>query len=156
MTQVNYYVNYYVFLDIDGVLLLESESYSFDENFKTRIKKLVDLKNIVLKKNINLHFVLSSSWRIFNYDYIFDKFKNLGLELSDKTPILRCTQSLIEDRKNEINKYIENKKMGPNDKIVVIDDFDLDLQNSFVHVDPSKGFDNEHVDQILKIFGIYE
>ncbi len=121
-----------IFLDIDGVLntYYTKELTSTDATFVDD-KKLKILKEIIDRTGAKI--VLSSTWRIgwehlelgmkntwYAKDFIElrDKFKEFGINLYDKTPIL---DNFMRRRGEEIKMYLDNNKEDI-DGYVIIDD----------------------------------
>lgn len=121
-----------IFLDIDGIL----NTYYTKELTSTGSTFVDDKKLWILKEIIDrtgAKIVLSSTWRIgwkhlelgmkntwYAKDFIElrDKFKEFGINLYDKTPIL---DKFMRRRGEEIKMYLDNNK-DDIDGYVIIDD----------------------------------
>ena len=129
--------NFYVFLDIDGVLWDWKFLLSRKEKCKGVITKFnpesIEALNFlteILSKEYNIKIVLSSSWRAN-----FEKIKNILIEnnlhyasVMDKTP----STSPRKLRGREIWAYLKSANYDDEkDDFVIIDDETFDLKSLF-------------------------
>lgn len=150
----------YIFLDVDGVLNnidfwkknyfkygFSAGTYSIDEK---NIKTLVKLHR-QLKDKYELHYVLSSTWRLSKegYSVIYNRLRDSGIKLEG------ITDPHHEDRGQLILKYLAN--INTYDLAIAIGDdfFDIEpyLTDNFYLVTPNfhKGFTSSEIKDINNI-----
>lgn len=118
-----------LFLDIDGVLNMESESYmTAKHNISLLEKHLVQRLNYLCEKAELIEIVVSSTWR-FTMDDLKETMKKEGFKHCDKiigrTTIARSEQFL--KRGEQIRKYLVdtidvNFKEGVDANVFILDD----------------------------------
>jgi FMN phosphatase YigB (HAD superfamily) len=130
--------NFYIFLDIDGVLwdwkfLLSKKATNTNRGIMTKFNpESIKALNFLIsetEKEYDTKLVLSSTWR-----YYFEKAKKilqnnnvLKSENLDKTPSLRRRQ-----RGLEILKYLQDHKYNKEkDKFLIIDNQNFDFKKYF-------------------------
>lgn len=119
----------YIFLDIDGVLNntkkwektykkygVSAGTHSFDEK---NIKNLLLLHDC-LSANYEIHYILSSTWRLTNsgYTIAYERLRENGLILEG------WTDREHDDRGAQICKFLNNKRY---DLAVILDDDEFDI-----------------------------
>lgn len=142
-----------LFLDIDDCLYSIRTRYLFNDCPTFREKEThhmfdpitIGLINKAIK-DFDIKVILSSTWR--KYNTIEDISKIIGIELTDKTPILNI------HRGYEIKKYLEDNPQYT--KYAIIDDGAdmLDEQLPyFVRVGLDDGFSLANYKKLRSIFG---
>ena len=133
--------NFYLFLDIDGVMM--DWDFIIGEINAGRMKKggliqtfkpeSIDALNVLTAKmseNYNVKLVLSSTWRS-NMEETRHILKNQGVDLADKAE----ATPYVEDPKyrgREILDYLEKHNFNENnDDFVIIDDETFDYEKYF-------------------------
>lgn len=119
----------YIFLDIDGVLNnihrwekiyikkgISAGTYSFDEK---NLKNL-DLLDYFMSRKYELHYVLSSTWRLSKsgYEIAESRFREHGIKIEGHT------SKSWDHRGKQILQYMEGKSY---DLLVALDDDDFDI-----------------------------
>ena len=157
----------HIFLDIDGVLSLDFDEYTYSNKKKWNPKvmrcnfnrKAVKVFNDVCEA-VNPVIVLSSDWKDHHSIEVLNEFfewNGITHKISDFTPTLwgvRFTsfQQLEECRANEILLHVHEREI---EKWVAIDDLDLKqwIPDNFVHTPRSnEGIKQSGVkDKILSI-----
>ena len=170
----NFKDDYFIFLDIDGVM--NDENCPADDFLPEAVWVLNYLYN-----KYNAKVILSSSWReYYTFDDIKELFQKNGLliKVIDKTPVFVgsyekreineegltleeiCNMQVPEDagRNKEIMHYIQVHGIQ---KYVILDDFDFsntELKNHLVKTwywgKKDTGLRIKHIDKIEKIFKI--
>jgi hypothetical protein len=111
-------MNKFIFLDIDGVLNNLATLRATRDGFGLDPKCLLLLKDIVDKTGAKI--VLSSTWRCFEKGRVALR---RALRINGIPDIIGCTEDLRTDRKDEILKWIKDKKVDQiNDRIAILDD----------------------------------
>lgn len=160
-------MDYYIFLDVDGVLNDEvyiEECYEKNGGYPMSMnhvpfdpKALTNLMNLV--KEIRLygepHIILSSTWRLHEVDMeiVNARIAEYGLRLEGKTPYIHS------NRGEEIQDFLSG--LSVNDyRFVILDDDKFDIENIYpdnlVYINRLYGLSSEDVDKALEILEIGE
>ena len=129
--------NFYVFLDIDGVLNNQDFLLSYRSNNRKGsyildfAKHSVDALNHLIKElqiNYSVNLVISSSWRI-NMPETIQTLQNNGVYFPP-TPVTSTIKETFENsRGNEIATYL--KQVNETSNFVIIDDEWFDFKDKF-------------------------
>lgn len=127
-----------IFLDIDGVLVLEDAPESYEDNPPPFDKECVKIFNEILSET-NAIIVLSSTWKkvwdLKRLDFIF-KFNGVIKSPLDIT-------SDLNNREKEITDYVQRKAVSD---FVILDDMELDIfPNHFVQCNMKDGLKQEGI-----------
>lgn len=150
----------YIFLDIDGVFNnlntwkrlyikngFAAGTYSFDEK---NLKNL-DIFHFFMSKKYELHYVLSSTWRLSKsgYEIAESRFREHGIKIEGHTP------KSWDHRGRQILQYMDGKSY---DLLIALDDDDFDinpyLSDNFLllHTNVEKGLTKWNIfDFLIKI-----
>jgi len=134
--------DYYIFLDIDGVLHPQKADYDFDKN-------CISALAAALEKIDNPKILISSSWReMYSLDEIKDRISPLARYVLDVTPI-------TEHRADDILKWLE-ENADSDDIWIALDDesrpfIERDIQNHLLEIDGDTGFTENDTEQLLEL-----
>jgi len=144
-----------LFLDVDGVLNIESRSYSTARHSDRLIEPhLVTRLNNILDLHPEMFVVISSSWK-GTMDDLLDHLAEAGFRHQDriigKTPDF---SGVTSDRTIEVNHWLELNE-GIWDKAFVLDDKPYrfnkyGIQDLFIHVDPETGLSEKDAEKIRR------
>lgn len=161
---------FYIFLDIDGVMndftywneckeknknskYMNMQDYPFNPK---SLNNLMLLQHYLLKKQIIMRIVLSSTWRLNNISkaIVNSRLAEYGMTIFDKTPQLDRLplNKLNSHRSYEIQEWL-NKNKKPK-KFLILDD-DSDILNNFedkycIHTDEKYGFTDKKLQESIK------
>jgi hypothetical protein len=134
-----------IFLDIDGVLVLE-DAEEYDDNPPPFDKDCVRIFNEILQET-NAVIVLSSDWRmVWDLKRLDSIFKFNGVI---KSPL--DVTSDLNSRRKEIPDYVQRKAVSD---FVILDDMKLEIfPGNFVQCNMKEGLKQAGIkEQILSIF----
>lgn len=136
-----------IFLDVDGVL--NSESDSFDWNVQTDYHFEL-LKSLVDKTQAKI--VLSSSWRKSqsNLKIIKSRLQEFDLEVYDITP---CINSPDVRRGDEIRQWIDTQDISITSFVILDDNSDMCeyTNTNLVQTDVKVGFQKQDYEKALEV-----
>ena len=143
-----------IFLDIDGVLRIESPTGSDDRD--TLRPNLVDnIRKIV--KATNSKIVLSSAWRYCGLNKgarVHQSFKEAGGEdiyelIIDRTPL---GYEVSGTRGYQIHSWLVDNDCHKEPFVIIDDSNDMiPHMDKLVHVDPTKGISEDNVKEAISI-----
>ena len=134
-----------IFLDIDGVLVLEDSEESHDDNPPPFDKDCVRIFNEILQETNGI-IVLSSTWKkvwdLKRLDFIF-KFNG----------VIKSPLDITEDfnnREKEITDYVQRKAVND---FVILDDMELDIfPKNFIRCNIKHGLKQEGLrEQVINL-----
>lgn len=156
-------MDYYIFLDIDGVLNNEihlikcwniNGNHAMHMNhvpFDPHALELLMIMCNKIRENGNLHIILSSTWRLHDEDFaiVNARLAEYGLRCEDKTPVINHKRGI------EIKEFLKNKN---NYNFAILDDDIFDIKevfpNNFVTIDRYCGLEWCDCKKVLKILKI--
>lgn len=163
---------FYIFLDIDGVLnnmeywnecfarhqvkgIMSMNCFPFDPKC---LNNLMKLNQELQKQNYNVKIVLSSTWRLNDYDVaiVNSRLAEYGMRISERTLSLSSG-----NRGLEIKHFLNEEGMPKADNYFILDDEIKDIVEQFeeihiINTNFNTGFDNEKLEEAMRKLNSFE
>lgn len=163
---------FYIFLDIDGVLnnmeywnecfarhqvkgIMSMNCFPFDPKC---LNNLMKLNQKLQKQNYNVKIVLSSTWRLNDYDVaiVNSRLAEYGMRISERTLSLSSG-----NRGLEIKHFLNEEGMPKADNYFILDDEIKDIVEQFeeihiINTNFNTGFDNEKLEEAMRKLNSFE
>lgn len=163
---------FYIFLDIDGVLnnmeyweecfarhhvkgIMSMNCFPFDPKC---LNNLMKLNKELQKQNYVVKIILSSTWRLNDYDVaiVNSRLAEYGMRIAERTLSLSSGNRGIE-----IKHFLNEEGMPKADNYLILDDEVKDIAEQFeeihiIHTNFNTGFDNEKLEEAIRKLNSFE